>query len=274
MHMAIGAVVNAAWDLAAKRAGQPLWRFLADAEPRVARLPGRLPLPHRRADPSRGAGNLLRAGPGRAARRGAALLERRLPRLHHLARLARLLRREADPARQGGAWPRASRRSSSRSAPTSTTTSAGCRVAREAIGPDIRMAVDANQRWDVAEAIALDPGRWPRSTRTGSRSRPAPTTSSGTPRSAPVAPVKVATGEHVHNRVVFKQLLQAGAIDFLQIDAGPGRRRQREPRDPAAGGQVRRPGLPARGRGGAVRTGAAPGDVRLRRGLRHDSRTA
>ena len=58
------------------------------------------------------------------------------------------------------------------------------------------------------------------STRTGSRSRPAPTTSSATPRSRrAVAPITVATGEHVQNRVVFKQLLQAGAIDVLQIDA-------------------------------------------------------
>ena len=111
-----------------------------------------------------------------------------------------------------------------------------------------------------------------RSTRTGSRSRPAPTTSSATrPIRRRVAPVQVATGEHVQNRVVFKQLLQAEAIDVLQIDAGPGRRRQREPRDPAAGGEVRRAGLPARRRGRAVRAGAAPGDVRLRRRLRHAS---
>ena len=34
-----------------------------------------------------------------------------------------------------------------------------------------------------------------------------------------VAPIKVATGEHVHNPVMFKQLLQAGAVDVLQIDA-------------------------------------------------------
>ena len=39
------------------------------------------------------------------------------------------------------------------------------------------------------------------------------------PPSAPAQPVKVATGEHVANRVVFKQLLQAGAVDFVQIDA-------------------------------------------------------
>ncbi len=53
MHMAIGAVVNAVWDLAAKRAGKPLWQFLADADARVARLADRLPLHRRRAHPRR-----------------------------------------------------------------------------------------------------------------------------------------------------------------------------------------------------------------------------
>ncbi len=33
VHMAIGAVLNACWDLAARRAGQPLWRYLASLEP-------------------------------------------------------------------------------------------------------------------------------------------------------------------------------------------------------------------------------------------------
>ncbi|MCW1777490.1 hypothetical protein NB693_24590 [Pantoea ananatis] len=33
MHMAIGAVVNAAWDMAARRAGKPLWRFIAELSP-------------------------------------------------------------------------------------------------------------------------------------------------------------------------------------------------------------------------------------------------
>ncbi len=116
--------------------------------------------------------------------------------------------------------------------------------------------------------------RSPSSTRTGSRSRPAPTTSSGTPRSAPgSAPIKVATGEHVQNR----DRLQAAAAGRRHrrpaARRDPGRRGQREPRDPAAGRQVRRAGLPARRRRRAVRAGPAPVDVRLRRGLRQPSRT-
>ena len=43
-----------------------------------------------------------------------------------------------------------------------------------------------------------------------------PTTSSATPHRRAVAPIRVATGEHVPNRVIFKQLLQAGAIDVCR----------------------------------------------------------
>ena len=63
-----------------------------------------------------------------------------------------------------------------------------------------------------------------------------------------VAPVRVATGEHVQNRVIFKQLFQAGAIDVCQIDACRIGGRQRGDRRASARGQVRGPGLSARGR--------------------------
>ena len=80
------------------------------------------------------------------------------------------------------------------------TTSGGCASRARRSGPDVRIAVDANQIWGVDEAIDWIE-RWRRSTRTGSRSRPRRTTSSGTRRSAQaVAPIRVATGEHVHNR--------------------------------------------------------------------------
>ena len=56
--------------------------------------------------------------------------------------------------------------------------------------------------------------------RTGSRSQPARTRFSAWPTiRAAIAPIKIAAGEHVANRVIFKQLLQAGAVDFLTIDA-------------------------------------------------------
>jgi L-fuconate dehydratase len=94
-----------------------------------------------------------------------------------------------------------------------------CPVARSVVGPDIRMAIDADQRWSVGEAITctstlaeFDP-YWIEEP-TG----PDDVLGHAAVRKA-VTPVQVATGEHVQNRVVFKQLLQAGAIDVLRIDA-------------------------------------------------------
>ncbi len=92
------------------------------------------------------------------------------------------------------------------------------RLAREAVGPDIRIAVDANQAWGVQQAIDWMASLRP-TIRTGSRNPPRRTTSSATPPSAGWRPIKVATGEHTHNQVMFKQLLQAGALDVLQLDA-------------------------------------------------------
>ncbi len=179
--------------------------------------PGRPPLPQRRPDPAGGAGDPAPRRPGRAARiaRPAA---RRLPRLHHRARVARLLRREA-----ARGWPRGGRRRV-----TQIKLKVGadleddvrrCALARDAVGPDIRSTIDANQRWDVARGDRVDAR--------ARRVRPALDRGADQPRRRPrprrdpraVAPIAVATGEHVANRVVFKQMLQAGALDFCQIDA-------------------------------------------------------
>jgi L-fuconate dehydratase len=93
------------------------------------------------------------------------------------------------------------------------------RIAREVCGDDFRIAVDANQRWDVGAAVAwvnaLAPYRpwWVEE----------PTSPDDILGHAAIAraiaPIKVATGEHVQNRVIFKQMLQAGSLSYLQIDA-------------------------------------------------------
>ncbi|MGW5634714.1 enolase C-terminal domain-like protein [Streptomyces sp. NPDC003832] len=217
MHMAIGAVVNAVWDLAAKRAGKPLWRFLADAEP--AWLVSQIDFRHLTdaLTPAEALDLLERGRAGAGERR--ALLERYgYPAYttspgwlgYDDAKLTRLAREAvADGFRQiklkvGADLDDDIRR---------------CRAARAAVGPDIRIAVDANQRWDVPDAI-----RW-----TGALAEfdpywieeptsPDDVLGHAAIRAA-VAPVKVATGEHAHNRVVFKQLLQAGAVDVVQLDA-------------------------------------------------------
>ncbi|MFC9331007.1 L-fuconate dehydratase [Kitasatospora sp. NPDC057015] len=217
MHMAIGAVVNAVWDLAAKREGKPLWQLLADAEPEwlVSQVDFRYI-----ADaltPEQALELLRAARPGRAERE-AELRRRGYPGYttspgwlgYSDEKLTRLARQAvADGFTQiklkvGADLDDDIRR---------------CRAARAAVGPDIRMAVDANQRWNVGEAIEwtkalaeFDP-YW-----IEEPTSPDDILGHATIRAA-VAPVKVATGEHVQNRIVFKQLLQAGAIDILQLDS-------------------------------------------------------
>ena len=92
-------------------------------------------------------------------------------------------------------------------------------VARAAAGDGARIAVDANQRWGVDQAIEwmarlaeFDP-YW-----IEEPTSPDDVLGHRTIRRA-VHPIRVATGEHVQNRVIFKQLLQAEAIDVVQIDA-------------------------------------------------------
>ncbi len=99
-------------------------------------------------------------------------------------------------------------------------------MAREAVGPAIRIAVDANQRWDVAEAIAwmtalapYDPWWIEEPTSPDDILGHADIRAALAAAAPGGGPIRVATGEHVANRVIFKQLLRANAIDFLQLDA-------------------------------------------------------
>jgi L-fuconate dehydratase len=217
MHMAIGAVVNAVWDLAAKRARKPLWRLLADAEPQwlVSQVDFRYITDALRPEEALG---LLRRGKAGAEDRAARLASRGFPAYttspgwlgyddEKLTRLA--AEAVADGFRQIKLKVGADLADDVRR----------CRVARSVVGPDIRIAIDANQRWNVDEAIT-----W---TKALAEFQPywieEPTSPDDVLGHAAVrravAPVKVATGEHVQNRIVFKQLLQAGALDVLQIDA-------------------------------------------------------
>jgi L-fuconate dehydratase len=217
MHMAIGAVVNAAWDLAAKLAGKPVWRLLAEMSPE--QIVGLIDFRYIEdaLTPDEALDLLRAAWQGRDGR--IAELERRgYPAYtttpgwigYSDAKLAQLSRQAvADGFTQiklkvGGNVDADARRLA---------------LAREAVGPNVRIAVDANQRWSVAQAISAiealapyDP-YW-----VEEPTSPDEILGLAAIRQA-VLPVKIATGEHVANRVVFKQLLQAGALDFVQIDA-------------------------------------------------------
>jgi L-fuconate dehydratase len=217
LHMAIGAVVNAAWDLAARRAGLPLWRYLAGLTPQqlVDQVDFRYLTDA--LTPDEALAILHAAEPGRAERIEHLLAEG-YPAYstsagwlgYDDAKLVRLAR-EAVAAgftllklKVGSDLADDVRR---------------LRLARETVGPDIELAADANQRWDVGTAVpwvnALAPYglRWIEEPTSPDDVLGHATIARG------VAPVAVATGEHVQNRIVFKQLLQADAVSVVQLDA-------------------------------------------------------
>ncbi|WP_434031711.1 L-fuconate dehydratase [[Pseudomonas] boreopolis] len=217
MHMAIGAVINAAWDLAARRAGKPLWRYIAELPPEqlVDTIDFRYLTDALTRDEALA---LLRASEPHKAERIAALVEQGYPAYttspgwlgYSDEKLVRLAKEAvADGFRTIKLKVGASVEDDIRR----------CRLAREAIGPDVAMAVDANQRWDVGPAI-----EWMRQlARFDIAWIEEPTSPDDVLGHAAIrrgiAPVPVSTGEHTQNRVVFKQLLQAGAVDLIQIDA-------------------------------------------------------
>ncbi|MTD56244.1 enolase C-terminal domain-like protein [Amycolatopsis pithecellobii] len=217
MHMAIGAVVNALWDLRAKREGKPLWQLLASLPPGelVDLVDFRYLTDALTRDEALG---ILRAAePGREERE-ARLLAEGYPAYtttpgwlgYDDAKLARLCREAvADGFTQikikiGDDLGDDIRRLG---------------IAREVCGPDIRIAVDANQRWDVGDAITwLDALRPFEPAWIEEPTSPDDVLGHAAIAKA-VAPLPVATGEHIANRVVFKQFLQAGALSVLQLDA-------------------------------------------------------
>ena len=217
MHMAIGAVVNAVWDLAGKRAEKPVWQLLADAEPEwlVSQVDFRYIADELTPDEAL---ELLRAGKVGAAERQALLREQGFPayttqpgwlgysdeKLTRLAKQALAQGFTQIKLKVGADLQDDLRR---------------FRAARAAVGTELRIAIDANQRWNVQEAIdwvkALEEFEpyW-----IEEPTSPDDILGHAAIRRG-VAPVKVATGEHVQNRIIFKQMLQAGSIDILQLDS-------------------------------------------------------
>lgn len=217
MHMAAGAVINAAWDMTARRAGKPVWQLIADMTPEqlVDLVDFRYITDALTRDEAL---TLLRdAAPGRAERI-AMLRAGGYPAYttspgwlgysdDKLARLARQAVADGFRAikiKVGLNLDDDIRR---------------CRIARQAVGPDIALAIDANQRWDVGAAIT-----WLRQLEqfnvawVEEPTSPDDVLAHATIRSN-VAPMPISTGEHTHNRVMFKQLFQAKAVDLIQIDA-------------------------------------------------------
>lgn len=217
MHMAIGAVVNALWDLKAKRAGMPLWRLLSRMTPEeiVGLVDFRYLTNALTPDEAL---EILRGAEAGRSEREAALLADGYPAYttspgwlgysdEKLTRLCREAIAEGFPQiklKVGADLDDDVRR---------------LRIAREVCGPDFPIAIDANQRWEVSEAI-----EWVRALAEFDlawiEEPTSPDDILGHAEIARgVAPVRVATGEHAQNRMIFKQLLQAEAISVMQIDA-------------------------------------------------------
>ena len=261
IHLATAAIVNAVWDLYAKSEEKPLWKLLSDMSPEelVRCVPFRYITDA--ITPEEAVG-ILRENEGTKAEREAEMLRFGFPAyttsagwLGYSDEKIRRLCREA----VARGW----RHVKIKVGADIEDDARRARIVREEIGPGRKLMLDANQVWDVDEAIAnmgrlkvFDPW-WIEE----------PTSPDDALGHAAVSRVlaPVATGEHCQNRVLFKQLFQAGAISFCQIDACRLRRRQRGPRRAPDGEKARGPGLPARGRRGPLRVRATPLHLRLRR---------
>jgi L-fuconate dehydratase len=217
MHMAIGAVVNAAWDLAAKAAGKPVWRLLADMTPdEIVGL-----VDFRYLEDALTPEEALKIL--RAARQGREQRIAELERAGYPAYTStpgwigysdeKLVRLSQQAVSDGFTQIKL------KIGADADSDARRMALARQAVGPEIRIAVDANQRWGIAEATAAISAlsQW---NPYWAEEPTSPDEILGLAAiRAAVAPVKIAVGEHVANRVIFKQLLQAGAADFLTIDA-------------------------------------------------------
>jgi len=217
MHLAAAAIINAVWDLWAKREGKPVWKLLVDMSPEqlVRCLDFRFVTDA--LTPQEAVALLKRREAGKGEREAhmraegypgyttsAGWLGYSEDKVRRLAREALAEGWTHFKQKVGGNLEEDRQRA---------------RILREEIGWERALMMDANQMWEVDEAIAnmrelaeFDP-LWIEE----------PTSPDDILGHAEIrrrlAPIGVATGEHCHNRVMFKQLLQAGAIDYCQLDA-------------------------------------------------------
>jgi L-fuconate dehydratase len=219
IHMAAGAMVNAVWDLRARLAGKPMWRYLSemDTEELVNSIDFRHIGDALTPDEAR---SILDKGRDGYGERLALLQEQGFPsyttsvgwlgypddKVRDLTRAAYAEGWRAMKMKVGGAIDDDVRRA---------------RLIRSEIGPDALLMMDANQIWDVDEAIAnmerlaeVDPYWIEEPTHADDVLGHARIASALASRG-----IRVATGEVAANRVIFKQLMQAEAIRVCQIDA-------------------------------------------------------
>lgn len=217
IHLATGAIVNAIWDLWAKSEGKPVWKLVADMTPEelVNCIDFRYLTDCVEEDE---ATDLLRKWAANKSNREAILLEKGYPCYTTSAgwlgysdeKLARLCKEAVDAGfnyvklKVGRDVEEDKRR---------------IKIAREIIGNDCQLMIDANQTWERNEAID-----WVKQLSFANPwfieepTSPDDVEAHRAIRQA-VKPIKVATGEMCQNRIVFKQFIMREAIDIVQIDA-------------------------------------------------------
>jgi L-fuconate dehydratase len=217
IHLATAALVNAVWDLYAKAESKPLWKLLVDMAPE--QLLSTIPLRYLGDALSREQALriLVEMEPTKAARE-VEILQQGYPAYTTSAgwlgysdeKIRTLLR-----AAMAQGWTDFKMKVGRNLADDLRR----AQLIRDEIGWERTLLMDANQVWDIPQAI-----EWMKAL---ARFKPLwieePTSPDDILGHAAiaraVAPVGVATGEHCHNRIMFKQFLQAGAMQFCQIDS-------------------------------------------------------
>ena len=217
IHLATGALVNAVWDLYAKAEGKPLWKLLTDMAPEelvacvdftyitdVITPQEAIQMLSKLEDTKRQRIDQLLKSGYPAYTTSAGWLGYTEDKLRRLCREAKSEGWSHLKMKVGADINQDLRRA---------------QIIREEIGDDIRLMMDANQKWEVGEAIK-NMEKLARFNPWWIEEPTSPDDILGHLAVAKaVAPIKVATGEHCQNRVIFKQLLQSGAIDICQIDS-------------------------------------------------------
>lgn len=217
IHLATGAIVNAVWDLYAKVEKKPLWQLLADMSPEelvkcidftyitdaITPDEALVLLKNNEATKQHRIDNLLKNGYP-AYTTSAGWLGYSDDKMRKLCREAKADGFKHMKIKVGSDLQDDMRRAA---------------IIREEIGDDLQLMMDANQKWDVDEAIE-NMAELAKFNPYWIEEPTSPDDILGHAKIAKaVAPIKVATGEHCQNRVMFKQLMQARAIEICQIDS-------------------------------------------------------